>query len=92
VHRALFLYNGYRVFPGGKEWPGHDADLSPPSIAVVTKEWVYTSTPTMGRTACTDPQCLYRASVPVQSLSACTGVHFTYLYFYRALCNYMNHV
>jgi len=23
------LYNGYRVFPGGKERPGHDADLSP---------------------------------------------------------------
>jgi hypothetical protein len=20
------LYNGYRVFPGGKEWPGRDAD------------------------------------------------------------------
>ena len=26
----------------------------------------------MGRTACTKPQCLYRVSVPVQSLSACT--------------------
>ena len=26
----------------------------------------------MGRTACTEPQCLYRASVPVQSLGACT--------------------
>jgi hypothetical protein len=23
------LYNGYRVFPGGKEWPGRDADPSP---------------------------------------------------------------
>ena len=23
------LYNGYRVFPGGKERPGRDADLSP---------------------------------------------------------------
>jgi len=22
------LYNGYRVFPGGKEWPGRDADPS----------------------------------------------------------------
>ena len=28
------LYNGYRVFPGGKERPGHDADPSPPSSAV----------------------------------------------------------
>jgi hypothetical protein len=32
-----FLYNGYRVFPGGKEWPGRDADPSPPSSAVVMK-------------------------------------------------------
>jgi len=32
-----FLYNGYRVFPGGKERPGHDADTSPPSSAIVMK-------------------------------------------------------
>ena len=32
------LYNWYRVFPGGKERPGRDADHSPPSIAVVKKE------------------------------------------------------
>jgi hypothetical protein len=29
------LCNGYRVFPGGKVWPGHAADHSPPSSAVV---------------------------------------------------------
>jgi len=29
------LYNGYRVFPGCKEWPGCDADPSPPSSATV---------------------------------------------------------
>jgi hypothetical protein len=28
------LYNGYRVFPGGKERPGRDADPSPASSAV----------------------------------------------------------
>jgi len=28
----------YRVFPGGKERPGRDADPSPPSSAVVMKE------------------------------------------------------
>jgi hypothetical protein len=69
------LYNGYQVFPGGKERPGRDADPSPPSSAVVMKEQSYTSTPPMGSTACTvelylySPygQCgLYRASVPVQ--------------------------
>jgi len=27
-------YNGYRVFPGGKEWPGRDHDPSPTSSAV----------------------------------------------------------
>jgi hypothetical protein len=32
------LYNWYRVFPGGKERPGRDADPSPPSSAVVMKE------------------------------------------------------
>ena len=31
------LYNGYRVFPGGKDRPGRDADPSPPSSAVVMK-------------------------------------------------------
>ena len=32
------LYNGYRVFPGGKERPRRDADPSPPSSAVDKKE------------------------------------------------------
>ena len=32
------LYNGYRVFPGGKEGPGRDADPPPSSSAVVKKE------------------------------------------------------
>ena len=29
------LYNGYRVFPGGKDRPGRDANPSLPSSAVV---------------------------------------------------------
>ena len=29
------LYNGYRVFPGGKVLPERDADSSPPSSAKV---------------------------------------------------------
>jgi len=32
------LYNGYRVFPGGKVRPGRAADHSPPSSAEVMKE------------------------------------------------------
>jgi len=31
------LYNGYCIFPGGKERPGRDADPSPHSSAVVKK-------------------------------------------------------
>ena len=57
------LRNGYRVLPGGKERPGRDTDPSPPSSAVVMKEWSYTSTPPMGRTACTEPQCLYKGAL-----------------------------
>ena len=44
------LYNGYRVFPGGKERWKRDADPSPPSSAV-------------GRTVCTQPQCLYKGAL-----------------------------
>jgi len=57
------LYNGYRVFPGCKERPVRDADPSSPSSVVVMKKWSYTSTPPMGRTACTKPQCLYNGAL-----------------------------
>jgi len=57
------LYNGYQVFHGGKERPGRDADPSPPSSAVVMKGYSYTSTPPMGHTACTEPQCLYKGDL-----------------------------
>jgi len=61
--QSSLLYNGYRVFPGGKGRPRRDADPSPPSSAVVVKEYSYTSTPLMGRTACTEPQCLYKGDL-----------------------------
>jgi len=38
VQTGSLLYNGYRVFPGGKERPGRDADPSPPYSAAVKKE------------------------------------------------------
>ena len=88
------LYNGYRLLPGRKERPGRAADHSPPSSAVVKKEQSYTSTPPMGCTACTEPQCLYSRAIPllplwavrpVQSLSACTVELYLYSYvLYRA--------
>jgi len=49
--------------------------------ASVPVQYSYTSTPPMGRTASTEPQCLYSIAIhllplwavqPVQSLSACT--------------------
>jgi len=54
------LYNGYRVFPGGKERPGRDADTSPPSSAIGHERVeVYIYCPY-------GPYGLYRASVHVQ--------------------------
>jgi len=50
----------------------------------VPVQYSYTSTPPIGRTACTEPQCLYSTAIPllpllavrpVQSLSACTRLH-----------------
>jgi len=117
---------GTRSFPGVKSGRGVTLTPHPFLVPLVMKEYSYTSTPLMGRTACTEPQCLYRgalylyltvelylyspygpyglyrASVPVQgctlpllynraipllplwavrplqSLSACTRVHFTF--------------
>ena len=57
------LYTGCRVFPVGKDRQGRDADPSLPSSAVVMKEYSYTSTPPMGRTACAEPQCLYKGAL-----------------------------
>jgi hypothetical protein len=54
------LYNGYRVFPGGKERPGRDADPSLPSSTVGHERvelYLYFRY---------GPYGLYRASVPVQ--------------------------
>jgi hypothetical protein len=54
------LYNGYRVFLGGKERPGRDADPSPTSSAVGHERVeLYLYTPC-------GPYGLYRASVPVR--------------------------
>ena len=54
------LYNGYRVFTGGKELPGRDADPSPPSSAVGNERVeLYIYSPY-------GPYGLCWASVPVQ--------------------------
>jgi len=56
-------------------------------IASVPVQYSYTSTPPMGRTPCTEPQCLYSTAIPllplwavhpVYSLSACTVQLYLY--------------
>jgi len=56
----VLLYNGYRVFPGGKERLRRDADPSPPSkCRGQERVELYLYSPY-------GPYGLYRASVPVQ--------------------------
>ena len=54
---------GTRSFPGVKR--GRRVTLTPYPLLVplVMKEYSYTSTPPMGRTACTEPQCLYKGDL-----------------------------
>ena len=63
------LYNGYRVFPGGKERPGRDADPSPLLVP-----W--------SRKSRAIPLLSLWAVRLVQSLSACTRVHFTLRFYF----------
>jgi hypothetical protein len=66
--------------------PNGPYDLYRASVPV---QYSYTSTPPMGRTACTEPQCRYSRAIPllplwavrpVQCLSAGTRVTFTFFY------------
>ena len=49
---------------------GRDADPSPPSSAMVKKEQSYISTPPMGRTVCTESQCLYMGALSLPFLNS----------------------
>jgi hypothetical protein len=59
-------------FPGVKRGRGVTLTPHPLLVPLVMKEYSYTSTPSMGRTACTEPQCLYKDAL--------------YLFFYN--CKY----
>ena len=63
------LYNGYRVFPGGKGRPGRDADPYPLSVPWSRKS----------RAIPLLPLWVVR---PVQSLSKCTRVHLAFFKFH----------
>jgi hypothetical protein len=59
-----FLYNGYRVFPGGKERPGRDTDPSPPSSAIGHKRvQLYLYSPFEPYGLYREPQCLYKGAL-----------------------------
>jgi len=66
---------GTGSFLGGKVRPGRGADHSLPSSSVVKKDLSYTSMHPMGRTACTEPQCLYSIAIPLLPLWAVRSVH-----------------
>jgi len=67
------LYNGYRVFPGGKVRPVRAADHSPPSSAAVMEEQSYTSTHPLGHTGpVTGSLYLYWNCLPACNLSYLT--------------------
>ena len=54
---------GTRTFPGIKSGRGVKLTPHPLLVPLVMKEYSYTSTPPMGRTACTEPQCLYKGAL-----------------------------
>jgi hypothetical protein len=58
------LYNGYQVFPEGKERPGHDADPPPPSSAVGHERVeLYHYSPYEPLGLYRYPQCLYKGAL-----------------------------
>ena len=68
---SSLLYNGYWVFPGGKERPGREADPSPPSSAVGHERvelYLY---------SLYGPYGLYTVTVPVQG--------YTYTVFLKSI-------
>jgi hypothetical protein len=62
---------GNGSFPGGSLRPGRDANPSPPSSAVVKKEYSYTSTSPVGRKTFTEPQCLYKGAIYLTLITVC---------------------
>ena len=61
---SLLSY-GYWDLPGGKERPKRDADPSPLLVPWSRKNICIHLLPPMGRTSCTEPQCLYSRAIPL---------------------------
>jgi len=71
------LYSGYWVFPGVKSGRGVTLTPHPLLMPLVMKEYSYTSTPPMDRTACTEPQCLYNGYRVFPGVKSGRGVTLT---------------
>jgi hypothetical protein len=54
---------GTGSFPGVKSCRGVTLTPHPLLVPLVMKEYSYTSTQPMGRTVCTEPQCLYKGAL-----------------------------
>jgi len=60
-------------FPAVKSGRGMTLTPHPLLVPLVMKEYSYTSTPPMGRTACTGPQCLYKGALYLYLTRCRTG-------------------
>ena len=59
---------GTGSFPGVKSGRGATLTPHPLLVPLFVKEYSYTSTLPMGRTACTEPQCLYKGDLYLSPL------------------------
>ena len=66
-----FCTMGTGSFPGVESGRGVTLTPHPLLVSLVMKEYSYTSTPPMGRTACTVPQCLYKGDLYLYLLLPC---------------------
>jgi len=62
---------GAGSFPGVKSGRGVRLTPHPLLVSLVMKEYSHTSTPPMGLTTCTEPQCLYRGALYLLKSSTC---------------------
>ena len=73
------LYNGYRVFPGGKVRPERAADHSPPSSAAVMEEYSCTSTHPLGHTGPVTASLYILLFPSIPTNGVCIGSNFAVL-------------
>ena len=66
---------GTGSFPGLKSGRGVTLTLHLLLVPLVMKEQSYTSTPPMGRTACTEPQCLYKGALYLSFIIRVSHMH-----------------